>query len=93
MELPLDTQDSGKCLNVDERVEQYCAVVGDLHVLARFVLVQDAGPSRYPHVQGGSTTFQTARFATVARRGWGERLLVYWWRIRFFLIAPLPLII
>jgi hypothetical protein len=39
MELPLDAQGSGRRLDVDERVEQCCAVVGDLHILARFVLV------------------------------------------------------
>jgi hypothetical protein len=36
MELPLDAQGSGRRLDVDERVEQCCAVVG---VLAWFVLV------------------------------------------------------
>jgi hypothetical protein len=39
MELPLDAQGSGRRLDVDERVEQYCAVIGDLHVLTQFVLV------------------------------------------------------
>jgi hypothetical protein len=39
MELPLDVQSSGRRLDVDERVEQCRAVVGVLHVLARFVLV------------------------------------------------------
>jgi hypothetical protein len=39
MELPLDTQSSGRRLDVDERVEQCRAVVSILHVLARFVLV------------------------------------------------------
>jgi hypothetical protein len=39
MELPLDAQSSGRRLDVDERVEQCRAVVGVLHVLARFVLV------------------------------------------------------
>jgi hypothetical protein len=29
----------------------------------------NAAPPRYPHVQGGSATFQTARFVTAARRG------------------------
>jgi hypothetical protein len=28
----------------------------------------DATPPRYPHVQGGSIMFRTARFTTVARR-------------------------
>jgi hypothetical protein len=28
----------------------------------------DAAPPRYPHVQGGSVAFQTARFATTGRR-------------------------
>jgi hypothetical protein len=36
MELPLDTQGSGRRLDVDERVEQCLAVAG---VLAWFVLV------------------------------------------------------
>jgi hypothetical protein len=39
MELPLDAQSSGRRLDVDERIEQCRAVVGVLHVLARFVLV------------------------------------------------------
>jgi hypothetical protein len=39
MELPLDAQSSGRRLDGDERVEQCHAVVGVLHVLARFVLV------------------------------------------------------
>ena len=39
MELPLDAQSSGRRLDVDEHVEQCRAVVGVLHVLARFVLV------------------------------------------------------
>jgi hypothetical protein len=29
----------------------------------------DVAPPRYPHIQGGSAAFQTARFATVARQG------------------------
>jgi hypothetical protein len=29
----------------------------------------DAAPPRYPHVQGGSTTYRTARFAMAASRG------------------------
>jgi hypothetical protein len=29
----------------------------------------DAAPPRYPHVQGGSAAYRTARFATVAWRG------------------------
>jgi hypothetical protein len=37
MELPLDAH-SGRCLDVEERAEQWCAVADDLHVLARFVL-------------------------------------------------------
>jgi hypothetical protein len=39
MELPLDEQSSRRRLDVDERVEQCCAVVVDLHILAWFVLV------------------------------------------------------
>jgi hypothetical protein len=39
MELPLDAQGSGRHLDVDESVEQCCAVVDDLHILTRFVLV------------------------------------------------------
>jgi hypothetical protein len=29
----------------------------------------DAAPPRYPHVQGGSAAYRTARFATAAMRG------------------------
>jgi hypothetical protein len=29
----------------------------------------DAAPPRYPHVQGGSAAYRTARFATAASRG------------------------
>jgi hypothetical protein len=51
----------------------------------------DAAPLRYPHVQGGSVVFRTARFATAARRWRGAgRPLVYWWRVRVILTAPLP---
>jgi hypothetical protein len=32
---------------------------------------QDAAPPRYPHVQGGSLAFRTARFVTAAWRGRG----------------------
>jgi hypothetical protein len=39
MKLPLDAQSSGRRLDVDECVDQCRAVVGVLHVLARFVLV------------------------------------------------------
>jgi hypothetical protein len=39
MELPLDAQGIGRRLDVDESVEQCCAVADDLHVLTRFVLV------------------------------------------------------
>jgi hypothetical protein len=39
MKLPLDAQGSGRRLDVDKLVEQCCAVVGVLHVLAWFVLV------------------------------------------------------
>jgi hypothetical protein len=39
MELPLDAQGNERRLDVDERVEQCCAVTGDLHVLAQFILV------------------------------------------------------
>jgi hypothetical protein len=46
MELPLDTQSSGRRLDVDERVEQ-CRAVIVLHVLARFVLVL-----QMQHLQG-----------------------------------------
>jgi hypothetical protein len=70
MELPLDAQSSGRRLDVDERVEQCRAVVG---VLSRPRTVRpsapDAAPPRYPHVQGGSAAYRTARFATTAWRG------------------------
>jgi hypothetical protein len=46
-ELPLDIQGSGGRLDVDERVEQYCAVANDLHILAQFVLVL-----QMQHLQG-----------------------------------------
>jgi hypothetical protein len=39
MELPLDAQGSGRCLDVDDRVKHCRAVVGVLHVLTWFVLV------------------------------------------------------
>jgi hypothetical protein len=39
MELQLDAQGSGRRLDVDECLEQCCAVTGDLHFLARFVLL------------------------------------------------------
>jgi hypothetical protein len=39
MELPLDAQGSERRLDVDERVEQCCAVIGDLHILTWFFLV------------------------------------------------------
>jgi hypothetical protein len=39
MELPLDSQSNRRRLDVDERVEQCCAVTDILRVLARFVLV------------------------------------------------------
>ena len=50
----------------------------------------DATPLRYPHVQGGSTAIRNVRFATVARRGRGRRLLIFWWRIRVLNRAPAP---
>jgi hypothetical protein len=57
----------GDVLIIDVRVEQCRAVVGVLHILVWFVL--DAAPPRYPHVQGGSVVYRTARFETTARRG------------------------
>ena len=68
MELPLDAQSSGRRLDVDERVEQ-CRAVAD--VLPRTVRpsAPDVAPPRYPHVQGGSAAYRTARFATAAWRG------------------------
>jgi hypothetical protein len=47
MELPLDSQGSGRRLNVDEHVEQCHAVADVLHVLAWYVLVL-----RMQHLQG-----------------------------------------
>ena len=47
MEIPLDTQGSETRLDVDERVEQCCVVVGNLHVLAQFILVL-----QMQHLQG-----------------------------------------
>jgi hypothetical protein len=32
-------------------------------------IAPDAVPPRYPHVQGGSAAYRTARFVTTARRG------------------------
>jgi hypothetical protein len=54
MELPLDAQGSRRRLDVDESVKQRRA---------------DAAPLRYPHVQGESAVYRTARFATAARQG------------------------
>jgi hypothetical protein len=34
-------------------------------------IAPDAAPPRYPHVQGGSVAFRTARFAMAVRRGQG----------------------
>jgi hypothetical protein len=39
MELPLDAQGSERRIDVDERVEQCCAVASDLHIIVWFVLV------------------------------------------------------
>jgi hypothetical protein len=72
MELPLDAQSSGRRLDVDERVEQRCAVVGVLHVLARFVLVL-----QMQHLRGIHTYREEARrtelLGSRRRLGDGER--------------------
>jgi hypothetical protein len=47
MELSLDALGGGRRLDADERVEQCCAVAGDLHVLTWFVLVL-----KMQHLQG-----------------------------------------
>jgi hypothetical protein len=55
----------------------------------------DAAPPRYPHVQGGSAAYRTARFATVAWRG-REASGGCWFaggKLGYLLTAPPPLII
>jgi hypothetical protein len=96
MVLPLDAQSSGRRLDVDERVEQCRAVAG---VLQRPRTVRpsapDAAPPRYPHVQGGSAAYRTARFATTAWRG-REASGGCWFaggELGYLLTAPSPLII
>jgi hypothetical protein len=72
MELPLDTQSSGRRLDVDERVEQCRVVVGILHVLARFVLVL-----HMQHLRGIHTYWEeaprTELLGSRRRLGEGER--------------------
>jgi hypothetical protein len=69
MELPLDAQSSGRRLDVDERVEQSCSRRRPSRPRTVRPSAPDAAPPRYPHVQGGSAAYRTARFATAAWRG------------------------
>jgi hypothetical protein len=72
MGLPLDTQSSGRCLDVDERVEQCRAVADVLHVLARFVQVL-----QMQHLQGIHTYREEAPRTELLGSRWrlgkGER--------------------
>jgi hypothetical protein len=65
---------------------------GDLHVLARFILVL-----HMQHLRGIHTYREEASRSELLgsrrRLGEGEGLLVYWWRIRVTLTTPLSLII
>jgi hypothetical protein len=61
MELPLDAQGSGRRLDVDERVEQCCAVASVLHVLAWFVLVLQMQHLRGIHTLDGKPAHRTVR--------------------------------
>jgi hypothetical protein len=72
MELPLDAQSSGRRLDVDERVEQCRAVVGVLHVLARFVLVLQMQHLRGIHTYREEVS-HTELLGSRRRLGEGER--------------------
>ena len=72
MELPLDAQGSGRRLDVDERVEQCCAVAGVLHVLARFVLVLQMQHLRGIHTYREEAP-RTELLGSRRRLGEGER--------------------
>jgi ABC-type Fe3+ transport system permease subunit len=89
MELPLDVQGNISCLDIDERVEQRCAIAGVLHVLARFILVL-----QMQHLRGIRTyreeVSRTKQLGSRRRLSKGKRgaLLVCWWRIRLTLTTP-----
>jgi hypothetical protein len=72
MELPLDAQSSERRLDVDERVEQCCAIVGVLHVLARFVLVLQMQHLRGIHTYREEAP-RTELLGSRRRLGEGER--------------------
>jgi hypothetical protein len=72
MELPLDAQSSGRRLDVDERVEQCRAVVGVLHVLARFVQVLQMQHLRGIHTYREETP-RTELLGSRRQLGEGER--------------------
>ena len=72
MELPLDAQSCGRRLDVDERVEQCCAIVGVLHVLARFVLVLQMQHLRGIHTYREEAP-RTELLGSRRRLGEGER--------------------
>jgi hypothetical protein len=72
MELPLDAQSSGRRLDVDKRVEQCRAVVGVLHVLARFVLVLQMQHLRGIHTYREEAP-RTELLGSRRRLGEGER--------------------
>jgi hypothetical protein len=72
MELPLDTQSSGRRLDVDERVEQCRAVAGVLHVLARFVQVLQMQHLRGIHTYREEAS-RTELLGSRRRLGEGER--------------------
>jgi hypothetical protein len=65
MELPLDAQGSGRRLDVDERVEQCCAVADELHVLAQFILVL-----QMQHLRGIHTYREEALHSEVLGSRW-----------------------
>jgi hypothetical protein len=72
MELPLDTQGSGRRLDVDERVEKCRAIANVLHVLMWFILV-----FQMQHLRGIHTYREEApRTELLGLRWWlveGER--------------------
>jgi hypothetical protein len=72
MELPLDAQSSERRLDVDERVEQCCAIVGVLHVLARFILVLQMQHLRGIHTYREEAP-RTELLGSRRRLGEGER--------------------
>ena len=72
MELPLDTQGSRRRLNVDERVEQCCAVIDVLHVLVWFILVLQMQHLRGIHTYREEAP-RTELLGSRRRLGEGER--------------------